>query len=207
MIILYVILSILIILFAASVVPIKIYVSFQDNLDLKINWLFFKIYPMKEKKKKKPKKNKEISVKSDNNTNEVKKEKNSEIVKKFLEAFKLIYFYLKNYFEKLLKHLIIKDLDLKVEISEEDAAKTAISYGKACAVLYPILSFICNRVVVKKKTIFISPNFFKETSKVEFRLAATIKPLFILINAGSFLIKYIKIKTNKAVRKNERTSN
>lgn len=51
----------------------------------------------------------------------------------------------------LLKYCTAKKFVFKVVCSEETAADTAISYGRCCAVVYPLASFLSSIMKVRKK--------------------------------------------------------
>ncbi len=66
------------------------------------------------------------------------------------ESFDLILDLLKKIVE-LLRRCVIKKLRLKIVCAKEDAADTAISYGRYCAVVNPALAFIHNFMKVKER--------------------------------------------------------
>ncbi|MBQ6706141.1 MAG: DUF2953 domain-containing protein [Clostridia bacterium] len=52
---------------------------------------------------------------------------------------------------RVLKYATMKRFYIKLVCAEEDAADTAISYGKCCAVVYPLVGFVQSVMKVRKK--------------------------------------------------------
>ena len=51
----------------------------------------------------------------------------------------------------LFKHCYAKKFEIKIMVSDNDAADAAIRYGSCCAVVYPLAAFITSAMKVKKK--------------------------------------------------------
>ena len=82
----------------------------------------------------------------------------------------------------LLRLCVIKKLKLKIVCAKADAADTAISYGKYCAVVNPVLSYIHNfmRVRERGKDISITCDYNGGKERFEFELVLYVRVLRIL---------------------------
>jgi hypothetical protein len=135
---------------------VKLCVSYNSENDsdeefqFQIRYLFITLR-MNGQKTGKPKKAKKVSEKPE-------KSKKMDIAKllKMLSRYSEL---LKNAASSTLKHMRIDRLFIKLIINEEDAAKTAILYGEACAVIYPAVSFLGGSIGVKKYEIILKPLF------------------------------------------------
>jgi hypothetical protein len=140
---------------------VKLCVSYDsgDNSDeefqFKIKYLFFSLRMNGQK----PGKAKKVSEKP-------AKEKKTDIAKllKMLGRYSDV---LKGAAFSTLKCMRIDRLFIKLIMNEEDAAKTAILYGEACAVIYPAVSFLGSKIGVKKYEIILRPLFNGGSAEAE----------------------------------------
>jgi len=126
-----------------------------------------------EKKGKKPLEKEKISF------SEMFKEKG---ISGFLEDIKVIVKSLWSLISAVLKRAVIKKLDFKMNVASEDAANTAITYGYANAVIYPIVSaFMENVSECDEHNVEITPDFSEEGEpSVSFCIHLYIKPAKLL---------------------------
>lgn len=86
---------------------------------------------------------------------------------------------------------------LRAEIVGEDAAATAVKYGKICSVAFPALSFLLSNMRRYSMDIEITPNFEGDEGRIYFDGEFTIYPVLIIGHAlcavTKFIIKQIKI--------------
>lgn len=99
------------------------------------------------------------------------------------ESFTLIIGLLKRLFE-LLKFTKIKTLKVNIICAENDAAQTAIDYGRCYALVSPLLSFIHSSVKIKRRNenINITCNFETNQSYYDFE-AVLVLPIFRILGA------------------------
>ncbi len=83
----------------------------------------------------------------------------------------------------LLKHCEIKKLKIKIVCAEEDAAQTAISYGKCYAVVAPLVGFLHATMTISKKgeDIDISCDYLNETGVFEFETSLQVRVFRVLV--------------------------
>lgn len=232
MIALYIIGAIVLIIAFLLFAPITLKLEYDEQFNARVRYLFisFKI-PSEEKKektrKKKKKSKKKKSKKKDKgqaeNAQEKKSftEKNIAIIKKafkfkgFEGAKKIISLaaYIVSKVSRLIKrHLIIKELHVVMAVGADDAAETAVNYGKTCAYIFPSLGLICNTMKVRKYYADIHPDFLRQKSRAYIYANLKIRPVFVIGMGISALFHIIisplvknKINStiNKAVQQNE----
>ena len=72
-------------------------------------------------------------------------------------------------------HILVKKFSLSISVAGDDAADTAIKYGKYCAVVYPAVGTIVRVVKCKGYGVDINPNFSeKAETEINFDFAARI---------------------------------
>jgi len=145
----------------------------------------------KPKKEKKPKKSKSTksadkSVKKDKaksadgqaeekseetaDENDKKPDKKAKSKIKFtLEDLDMIMDYVKSAsppIKRLFKKIRWYDVYIDWVVASDDAAKTAINYGRICAVLYPFFKWLTTYFTAHVKEINIEPDFSKEKSDI-----------------------------------------
>ncbi len=223
-----------IIAFFVIILSIRITVNgeFFEEFYLDVQWLFVKIKilpakkkdkkdkkPKKEKKKKEPKPKEEKPV-DENLTEDVEKKDN--IFVRFyknqgfdgvVQLIKNVAYSLSKMMKSFNKHLVLRKLYLWMTVSEDqNAAETAIAYGKLCQTVFPAMSYICNTMTVKNYDVQIEPDFLGSKNKAEFAFSVSVRPIFF-INAiivlafrllGKVVVKFLlgardKSKNNKNI--------
>ena len=90
----------------------------------------------------------------------------------------------------------MQSFNLQINLVSEDAAATALNYGKLCGVVYPAVTTIANITNFKDYHLYIKPDFTAENTKIYFSMNAYIRICHILsygIVAGvKLLFKYLK---------------
>lgn len=222
---LYIILGIIAFFVIVLSIPVVLDLEYTDAVRCKASWLFlkFNLYPFPEKKKKeeKPKEEKK-EEKPEEKKEEAPKPKKENFLKTFynnqglsgvIELLNNCVAALKRFSVKLVKRaVIIKKFHLDVHITEDDAAATAIKYGKVCSGLYPSLGFICSNMKVKDYKVNVFADYCGEKTTVEFITETTFIPR-AMINAGivlvfSLLKQLLKVAiSNNKASKNKSTNN
>ncbi len=138
-------------------------------LELKVLFLTFTLLPVKKKKAKKsviqkkkiPKKKKETEDKN-KKTSYIKRLSDKRgvegLVSAVVELSKLVTTTLKSLFEKV----VIEKFDVDITIVGDDAADTALKYGKICGVFYSAVSVICGTAKCDGYNINVTPDFDDE---------------------------------------------
>ena len=206
---LIIILSIITVIAVLLICPVCIRFKYTQSPFLTVRYLFlsFRILPPKPKKKKT--KSKAKPQQTDKKPT-AKKEKKPSFIKKiidkkglggFLYIVREVASFTSGELKSLFSHVKIYGVDVEISLSCEDAAQTAVNYGKTCAVVYPAFSVIAENTRCEKYYINIKPNF-KENSETEiFAVANARISLFWLIKSAiGAIIKgtklYLKLKTS-----------
>lgn len=108
------------------------------------------------------------------------------------------------------KHIIIREMYLWMTVSDNnDAAQTAIEYGRVCQKVFPAFSFICSTLPVKKYDVQVEPDFLGKKNKAEFAFSISIRPIFFLnaliVFAFRLLFKVV-IKFLKGIKDKPKTN-
>lgn len=216
---LYIILGIIVFFIIILSIPVVLDLEYTDAVRCKVSWLFLKftIYPFPEKKKKeenpKEEKNEE---KSEEKKDEKPKPQKENFLKTFynnqglsgvIELLNNCVAALKRFSVRMIKKaIIIKQFHLEIHITEDDAAATAIKYGKVCSGLYPSLGFICSNMKVKDYKVNVFADYCGEKTTVEFVTKTNFIPR-ALINAGVALVFSLLKQLLKVVISNNKASN
>lgn len=200
---LYIILGIILLLFALCFVKLEFFANYNESLTLKLKVLFlqFTLVPAKKKKAKKTKKPKAEKTKK---SEKKEKEKKPSYLKKlsekkgvsgllsiFVELSKLVYTTLKGLFA----NTVVTNFDLDIKVSGDDAADTALKYGKLCGVIYSAVSIVCNATQTKSYNLNVTPDFDDEAqSLVRCDIRFYIRVFYVLKYLLKALIKLLVIR-------------
>lgn len=94
---------------------------------------------------------------------------------------------------RTLTHCKVRKLDLRYISAGEDAADVAMTYGTACAVLYPLLGYATSemRVNPKKMNVDIGCDFESEKSKFEFDTVISLRVFHAVSSVVIIVVKNI----------------
>lgn len=196
---LYILLIVAAVILLPLLIPVGADVSWKDDIivKLKIAFVPITVYPPKPKKEKPKKKKKKEPEKKPKE--EKPKEKEPGILKQkglswlidFIErAAQLATGALKFFFGRI----IIKKLMLSIRVAGEDAAETAVNYGKTCAAVYPALGIIMGVVRHRRYGVEIAPDFEENAkTQISLELKARILVLWLVALVLKYGIKGIRL--------------
>lgn len=97
-----------------------------------------------------------------------------------------------------LRRIRIDRLKIRLIIWEEDAAKTAIRFGEACAAVYTAVGFLSGVVKVRKHEIAIQPDYTDPAAAcVEFSCSASVRAAsalaFLVVQAVSLFMTLFRM--------------
>lgn len=101
---------------------------------------------------------------------------------------------------KTFKGIIIRRLDLLMDIGSEDAAQTAINYGRMCAVVLPALSIILSGVRRYHRKIHLRPDFDDPRIKALLDTELVIIPIAVVGHALMALLKIIAGEVKRQIQ-------
>ncbi len=189
---LYIILGIILFFVAILSIRITLKGEYFGDFHLTVSWLFlhFTLFPIKIKSKKKEEPKPAEEKPKEEKPAEEPKEKKENIFKRFynnqgfdgvMELVNNAGYSLARLGNSFKKHFVFRELYMWVTVSSDnDAAETALEYGRVCQKLFPILSFICSTCPVKKYDAQVEPDFLGKKNTAEFLFSVSIRPLFIL---------------------------
>lgn len=88
------------------------------------------------------------------------------------------------------KRFTIKNIQLNLTVTGDDAADTAIKYGELASVVFPAVSFLTKNMKVRKYDVQITPDFLATKQKAAFRNQIAFRPIRVL---GPFLPYFMKV--------------
>ncbi len=189
--------------------PVRVYAAYQEELFLKVSYAFFsfRLLPQKEEKEQFPVPKKEKAAKKPPKTASQEKEKPPSQAKQLKKKAKEILHYqgLSGLLEllkdiggiaagagkKLFSHFTLKKFDLLLTVGGEDAAETALSYGKLCGVLYPAVGSIVTACKCRKYGVTVQPDFDAPETQAEFEARGQIRLVFVLAYSIQALFRFI----------------
>ncbi len=209
---LYIILGLLLLLLLLLTFVLSIRLRFtakySDTLSVVLHVLFidYTLVPFPEKKKK-PKKRKKVKKQDTKKQPEKKKEKKQSLLKKYTEKngvdglvsiiteiASLVTTTLKGLFE----HIVIKKFDVDIIIRGEDAADTALKYGKTCGVFYSAVAVVLSTAKFDDYNLNLTPDFDEtKDSKVKCETYFYIRTYYVVLYLLKAGIKLLKIRYKK----------
>ena len=176
--------------------PITLRLSFLNGFSVRLKYLFlsFQLLPQKEKStgKKKHADRKKKQEESETTLEKLRKltgEDNAAGLFDFLRELAVL---AAGSLKKLFRHLVIADFSLDVSAGGEDAAETALTYGKLCAVIYPAVSVLVSQAKAKHYGVSVFPDFSEGAqTKAHMEARLRIKPVFLLSAGIGFLAKLV----------------
>ncbi len=191
MIALYILLGIVALILLLLLIPVHLRASFVGSLRADVSYAFlkFKLYP-KEKREKKEEQKKQEDKPAEKKEEQKEEKKEENILKKFYRnqgvdgVIQLVrdaaYSVRRLLHTLLIRHLIIHDLYLRIDVAGRHAAECAEKYGGVCGLVYPPVSYICSVCHVRKYDVSVSPDYLATFSSAEFYVNLSIRPLALL---------------------------
>ena len=199
MIALIIVLFVVLLCVLLCLVKLEFFAQYSDSLTLKLRVLFvtFTLVPSK----KKPKKAKAKKVKKKKKKTEEQKQSYvkklsdkkgvSGIVSMIAELAKLAGTTLKG----VISHTVIRKFDIRINVVGDDAADTALKYGKICSVFYPAVTIVCESAMCKDYFLDVTPDFSDDAvSKVYGDFRFDIRVFYVLKYALKALYKLLLIR-------------
>ncbi len=182
-----IIFSIIMVIVLILCIRIFVELNYDDKFYFEVKWLFIKyqIYPTKEKSKEEPKeqtekiKKTEKSKKTEKKPNPIKAFYNNQGIEGVVELIESSASAISGMFKRIAKAIIVNNLFVDMTISGEDSAKTALKYGKMCAILYPAVGSIYSVMKIQKYHVNINPDFINSSNQAIFNVAFSFLPIRI----------------------------
>lgn len=165
---------------------VKVCVGYSGDFDFAIKYMFL-TFGIKNRKKGQAKQVKKVKAKKENKQ-PVKF--TFEQLRGFIDIFERFYDDAKKVLLKVKKKARIDSLAINLTVGGEDAANVAITYGEACAVIFPAVSALEMLVKVKKKRVFINADF-NGAANIDFDCCASMRLGGILALGISSAVKIL----------------
>ncbi|MGN0568401.1 MAG: DUF2953 domain-containing protein [Acutalibacteraceae bacterium] len=229
MIALYIILAVIALIVILFSIKVSVTAVYDETFTLDIKWLFIKlrIYPEDEEKeaKKEAKKAEKEQKKKNSKKEKPKKEKTEESASPKSNIFKDFYnnqgfaatvnlirtaaAQLGGFLKGVYRAFVIENLTVLLRVSEgDDAAQTAVKYGKVCSAVYPAMGFICSNMKVKQYDVNVVPDFISAENTATFKLSLSVRPIKLtnaVIVLAFRLIFKVLLKLLKGSKKNDKS--
>ena len=183
-----------ILLFFALLLAANIRVSVLVNdgeTILRIRYLFLRFDPLKERKPQKEKREKKPE-KADSAEKKPDEDKMDGFKRQLSQVRELVGPVVRAA-KKLLTGVRIRNFVLYLEIGKEDAAATAVEYGRLCALVYGAYAAAANVFYIPDPDIRISANYVEEGFR--WRFGATVKVRLLLLVRIGFRLLFDLVKT------------
>lgn len=184
--------------------PLTVDLAFCDELILKIRYSGITLFDSEKKVKPKKVKKKKRGFKSKTGDGAPKKEnffKKTYRQKGLLGTVRYFSEILILLFKKLwwvVKHFKFRKFKLDLSVATNDAADTAIQYGKICGAVYPVISFLETNVDFKAKVINVSADFDKTKPEFKISTSVTTRIFFWLVAAVGVFFEFIKLQRKES---------
>lgn len=168
--------------------PVTVSGEYEEELSVTVRYLFFRIrvLPQQEKKKAQAEQTEETK----NKIREILKKKGvSSLVELLSEAASLAVSVLKRFFS----HVHISLFDLFLLVAAEDAAETAVLYGKVCGSVYTAAGAFMQACDCRRFGVSVVPDFQRSKTEARFRFRAWVSLFYILQEGVSALIRAAKL--------------
>lgn len=187
-------------MFLLLLCPITLTAGYETQLEAKLRFLFFSYRLAPKKEKKPPKKGK--AKKQEEGSPAVQESKLKQLIKErgfagFLRLMKELAQLLTEAVKDFLRHANVKELELRLTAAGEDAADTAVKYGYACSVVYPVVSMITALSGCKNYKVSVIPGFREKESSVFCYIKIRFGPIFLVASGFKALHKYFKLVLNQ----------
>lgn len=190
MIALYIVLGILALLFLCLLLPVSLRVSYRGELWVRARILGVPVtlFPRREKPGKAGAKRAAKPPSKRRQKREKEREKLIDLsrmlkedgvggtLRFFGELAKLLW----RAARRVLRAVTVRKLWLRMRIGGEDAADTALQYGRACAALFPGIEMIGTLVRVRRRDVKVTPLFPEGESSAQFEIRLWVTPLKVL---------------------------
>jgi Protein of unknown function (DUF2953). len=174
---------------------VRLCISYRDGFDYAVGYMMI-TYRMNKKEKGQAKRGKKKK--------EPAKKLNLEQIRQFLELFERIWENVRPVILKIGRTIRIDNLTIDLTVGADDAAQTAVTYGEACALLYPAVTVLEGLVRIKRRKILINADFNRNQSSLTFECRASIR-LGAVVGVGlAAAVKLLLSLTKNPIRLGQR---
>ncbi len=200
--------------------PIRLSLSYREDLSLSLSAFFlpFSVYPRKKKvrpsdytpRKMRKKRKKALRKRREAAAQEARTAKKKEkTLKQKLRALRLVLYILKNAYARILSAVRIRVHRFKVTVATDDAAKTALLYGAASGGVAALLEILesFTRTSVKRGGAEVVADFCGQSSKIDAKIVFSTNLYRFLGLALRAVLLFFKFKQKDAIKNNRNGGN
>lgn len=205
MVFLYILLAIILVIVGILSIRVTVKADFDQKFEAELRYLFLKIplYPRPQKEKKPKKEKKKTEPKPEEEPKPQKEKKKSDKPNPIITFIKNQGFdgvlnlisdigsILTGMFGSIFRHVVFNKLYLNLIVAKNDAAATAIEYGKTCERVFPVMGYICSHMKVQKYDVEITPDFLGYRNEAEFHVQISFRPIFLTNAAVAMAFKLL----------------
>lgn len=198
---LYLLLAVIFLIALILFSSIRIKLEYDNKLSVNIYFGILKI-PEKMLNRISAKKDKKTSKETSKSENKKEKKKENTFAQKIknkgiCESFNIFIEFLNPVLKVLLdfcSKVTLNPLIVKIKIANDDAAQTAIEYGKFCSVYYPALKILTSKVNCKNIDSNVFVSYTDRLSEVYLKTQIKIRLIHCLTHAISIIVEFFKLK-------------
>lgn len=209
----YIVLGILIFLILILTIPVHVIIKYDEHAELDIRYLFisYQLIPGKKESGKKESRKKEEPEKTGKPAG--MKKTSARPHKKEMKPLDFLY-EIENFFDRyargvgiILRNFRIHDFTGFWKVTGEDAADCAIRYGRICAVLGGIMSYLNNIIKTEKIRLRVFPDFVGEEDVVRASADFQFNPIVALYGLIVIAVQYISGKSDREKNRHRKNGN
>ncbi len=178
------------------IIPVSTDIKYKDKLFVKVKYAGINVFD-----NSKPKKPKQEGIKAEKPPEKRKKKENpiTDIFNKKgkIEGIKFLSRLINVGISRIIwviRKIKFRKFLLKITISSEDAANTAVIYGTVCATVYPLINLLDQNTDLTVKEVSIYTDFEKLSPEIETAIVLKTRLIYAVIAAVSLFFAYLKIK-------------
>lgn len=183
-----IVLMVLAALFLLLLCPVRLQLHWKEELSATARWLFLR-FPLLPRSKPKKEQSEKTSApqKQAQPAEKAAQPGPVDTLTQYADLLPEVLGRLKGFVVFILRHTRVKKLRLDMLVAKEDAAETAIAFGRANQAVYTALGLLQNLLRFGcKPEINIGFDYLGKEESAEVWLTASLAPLFALLGAGGF---------------------
>ena len=93
---------------------------------------------------------------------------------------------------QLIARGVFKHFTLRIIVGDEDAADAAMTYGRICGIIYPLVTMLDSAMNFRRRTVDLRCDFNEENTAIDFDGHLQYRPWHFVLFLGGLIINYFK---------------